>query len=65
MVRRILVLYLQGAVESADAGADMFSEEMSEQMAKQFEDAMKSFMAQDPALLEQFEKLTTSTGLAG
>ena len=56
---------LQGDLDHSDAGADALSEEISDAMAKQFEDAMKSFMAQEPALMEQFQKLTTSDGQTG
>ncbi|XP_041373219.1 peroxisomal biogenesis factor 19-like [Gigantopelta aegis] len=54
-----------GGLDPGEVGADPFSEEISDEMAKQFSEAMKSFMAQDPALMQQFEKLTTSAGRAG
>ena len=48
-----------------DALSDMFTEEFSEEMAKQFEDAMKSFMADDPSMLQQIEKMAEAAGSGG
>ena len=41
---------------SGDPVSDMFAEEFSDEMAKQFEDAMKNMVGDDPALVEQIEK---------
>ncbi|KAJ8316253.1 hypothetical protein KUTeg_006267 [Tegillarca granosa] len=45
--------------------SDMFAEEFSEEMAKQFEDAMKNFMSDDPGLMQQIEKLAEVAGNTG
>lgn len=43
----------------------MFAEEFNDEMAKQFEDAMKNMVGDDPALVEQIEKLASAAGNAG
>jgi hypothetical protein len=50
---------------SGDSVSDMFAEEFSDEMAKQFEDAMKNMVGDDPALVEQIEKLASAAGNAG
>lgn len=50
---------------SADPLSDMFAEEFNDEMAKQFEDAMKNMVGDDPALVEQIEKLASAAGNAG
>ncbi|KAL3886290.1 hypothetical protein ACJMK2_026297 [Sinanodonta woodiana] len=45
--------------------SDQFTEEFSDEMAKQFEEAMKSFLSQDPAMMHQIEKLAESASACG
>ncbi|KAK3609614.1 hypothetical protein CHS0354_038617 [Potamilus streckersoni] len=50
---------------SEDPLSDTFTEEFSDEMAKQFEEAMKSFLSQDPAMMHQIEKLAESASACG
>lgn len=43
----------------------MFADEFSDDMAKQFEEAMKSMVGEDPELVSQIEKLAAAAGSAG
>lgn len=56
----------QAESTSEDASiSDVFSEDISEEMAKQFEDAIKTFMGDDPGLLQQMEKMAEAAGSSG
>lgn len=59
----------EGAAGGADAASSdplsaEFNEEFSDQLAAQFEEAMKSFLSQDPHMMEQIEKLAEAAGNA-
>ena len=43
----------------------MFAEEFSDDMAKQFEEAMKHMVGDDPNLVQQIEQLAAAAGNAG
>ncbi|KAK7497144.1 hypothetical protein BaRGS_00011674 [Batillaria attramentaria] len=49
---------------SSDPMSAAFAEDFSDQLAAQFEEAMKSFLSQDPRMMEQIEKLAEAAGNA-
>nr|KAG5706777.1 hypothetical protein BaRGS_007280 [Batillaria attramentaria] len=49
---------------SSDPMSAAFAEDFSDQLAAQFEEAMKSFLSQDPHMMEQIEKLAEAAGNA-
>lgn len=53
-----------GGAEASDPMSAGFAEEFSDQLAAQFEQAMKSFLSQDPRMMEQIEKLAEAAGNA-
>ncbi|XP_045210492.2 peroxisomal biogenesis factor 19-like [Mercenaria mercenaria] len=48
-----------------DPISDAFAEQFSDELSKEFEDAMKTFLADDPAMMQQIEKLADAAGCAG
>ncbi|XP_052805178.1 peroxisomal biogenesis factor 19-like [Mya arenaria] len=45
-----------------DPISDMFAEQFSDEMAREFEDAMKGLLSDDPNMMQQIEKLAEAAG---
>ena len=50
---------------AGDPISDAFAEQFSDELSKEFEDAMKNFLSDDPAMMQQIEKLAEAAGAAG
>ncbi|WAR06677.1 PEX19-like protein [Mya arenaria] len=48
-----------------DPISDMFAEQFSDEMAREFEDAMKGLLSDDPNMMQQIEKLAEAAGNTG
>ena len=48
-----------------DPISDMFAEEFSDEMSKQFQEAMRSVMEDDPEMLAEINRLAEAAGNAG
>ena len=64
----ICIWYLFQDVEGAAANdpiSDLFAEQFSDELAREFEDAMKGFLADDPKMMQEIEKLAEAAGNSG
>ena len=55
---------MEGAAAN-DPISDLFAEQFSDELAREFEDAMKGFLADDPKMMQEIEKLAEAAGNSG